>query len=153
MKNFTLRNAVFACLCALSLSAPDRQLFAAPLPPPPPPIAESPVGGPDLAFVYIPGAFAVSGGFVVENRGTRSAEPFTIEFRTDAAFFEDAHWVISVAGLAPGGQSKVVVPAGKDGRLDSCTALRIDPDNQVMETDETNNILMQWTYTCGILDW
>jgi len=139
----TWKLLVLSLLLALA-AAPAA--FASDIPPtplgmPPPP---------DLAFtiVHMPRQDVLA----VINRGLGPAGPFTVRLYTDAGLTQTT----IVPGLAPapiyGGPQQTYL-VGETMPLVACTALRIDAENLVHESNETNNIIKNWDDVCGNLGW
>jgi len=89
----------------------------------------------------------------VVNLGHTAAGPFTVTLHTDLGFEQTT----IVPGLALGpiyGGSYQTYLVGEYMPLVACTAVRIDAANVVPESNETNNIIKNWTEEpCGYLGW
>ncbi len=137
-------------LLALSLLlalAATPAAFASDIPPIPPSAMPT---LPDLAFTTV--HMRDHDELAVINLGHTAAGPFIVTLRFDLGGSE----IKFVPGLAPapiyGGTSPTYL-VGESIPLHDCIAVRIDAENLVHESNETNNIIKHWNDVCGNLGW
>jgi hypothetical protein len=84
------------------------------------------------------GVEATGGAMYVENLGPGVAGPFTVTIRASCAqeFYSAP---VDVAGLAPGAEKFIKVTFTLNSTGDCHAGATIDDENQVIESDETNN--------------
>jgi CARDB len=115
-----------------------------------PPIPRGMAPLPDLAFTTV--HMRDHDELAVINRGFGPAGPFTVRLYTDAGLTQTT----IVPGLAPapiyGGPQQTYL-VGEYMPLVACTAVRIDAENLVHESNETNNTIKNWDDVCGNLGW